>query len=75
MTPDFPMAHTLTFLSSPPVTMTPDDLRPILRQFTLLAWATNSSAFRQRMRAVCSESRRTGNMLSMCRRLGYLRSL
>jgi hypothetical protein len=37
-----PMDHRLTFLSSPPVTMTPLDLRPILRQLTADWCALNS---------------------------------
>ena len=36
------MDHRLTFLSSPPVTMTPLDLRPILRQLTADWCALNS---------------------------------
>jgi hypothetical protein len=39
-----PMAHMLTFLSSPPVTMTPLERRPIFTQFTVDACAANSSA-------------------------------
>ena len=39
-----PIVHRLTFLSSPPVTSTPHDLRPILTQFTLGECARNSSA-------------------------------
>jgi hypothetical protein len=39
-----PTVHRLTFLSSPPVTSTPDDFLPILTQFTLPVWAANSSA-------------------------------
>ena len=42
-----PMAHTFTFLSSPPVTMTEPDLRPICMQFTVEPCATNSSATRR----------------------------
>jgi hypothetical protein len=45
----FPMAHTLTFLSSPPVTMTEPDLRPICKQLTSAPCATKSSA-RRKMR-------------------------
>ena len=41
-----PTAHMLTFLSSPPVTMTPADLRPMRRQLTVPACAGNSSADR-----------------------------
>ena len=37
-----PTDHTLTFLSSPPVTMTEPDLRPICMQFTVAPCATNS---------------------------------
>ena len=37
-----PMAHMFTFLSSPPVTITPEDLRPIFRQFTAEVCAANS---------------------------------
>lgn len=39
-----PIVHKLTFLSSPPVTTTPEELRPILMQLTLPEWAANSSA-------------------------------
>jgi hypothetical protein len=38
-----PIAQRLTLWSSPPVTRTLDDLRPILRQLTAEACATNSS--------------------------------
>jgi len=38
-----PIAQRLTLWSSPPVTRTLDDLRPILRQLTEEACATNSS--------------------------------
>lgn len=38
-----PMVHRLTLRSSPPVTSTPELLRPILQQFTLPWCATNSS--------------------------------
>ena len=37
-----PIAQTLTFLSSPPVTNTPADFLPIFRQLTLEVCATNS---------------------------------
>ena len=37
-----PTAKRFTRLSSPPVTMTPEDLRPIWRQFTALVCAANS---------------------------------
>jgi hypothetical protein len=37
-----PMAQMLTFLSSPPVTSTCDDLRPIRKQFTFEECAGNS---------------------------------
>ena len=39
----FPMAHKLTFRSSPPVTSTRPDLLPNDTQFTLAVWAANSS--------------------------------
>lgn len=38
------MAHKLTFLSSPPVTITRADFWPNARHVTLAPWATNSSA-------------------------------
>lgn len=38
----FPIAQTLTFLSSPPVTSTPADFLPIFKQLTLEVCATNS---------------------------------
>lgn len=41
----FPIAHTFTFLSSPPVAMTEPDLRPICRQLTAEPCATNSWTF------------------------------
>ena len=37
------MAHMLTFLSSPPVTMTRPEVGPSARQLTLELCATNSS--------------------------------
>jgi hypothetical protein len=40
----FPIAHKLTFLSSPPVTKTRPDLLPKAKQLTLAPWAENSSA-------------------------------
>mmetsp|Transcript_9335 Transcript_9335/g.24029 ORF Transcript_9335/g.24029 Transcript_9335/m.24029 type:complete len:205 (-) Transcript_9335:18-632(-) len=49
-----PMAHTLTFRSSPPVTSTPEDLRPIFRQFTLEEWATNSCSLYDRLGILAS---------------------
>jgi hypothetical protein len=39
-----PMAHRLTFRSSPPVTSTPAVFLPICRQLTVLLCAVNSSA-------------------------------
>lgn len=39
-----PIAHKLTFLSSPPVTKTRPDLLPNDKQLTLAPWAENSSA-------------------------------
>lgn len=43
MTFGLPTAHILTFLSSPPVTITRADEGPTDRQDTLEPWATNSS--------------------------------
>ena len=43
MAAGLPIAHTLTLRSSPPVTSTPADLRPMRRQLTALEWAANSS--------------------------------
>ena len=40
----FPTAHMLTFLSSPPVTITRPDLCPSAKHFTLAVCPTNSSA-------------------------------
>lgn len=39
-----PIAHRLTFLSSPPVASTWLDLWPIAKQLTFALWAMNSSA-------------------------------
>lgn len=41
----FPIAQTLTFLSSPPVTRTPAVFRPIRTQRTSPACAANSTAY------------------------------
>jgi hypothetical protein len=43
-----PIAHRLTFLSSPPVTRTRPDLAPRDRQLTLAPWAENSSAIKKK---------------------------
>ena len=61
-----PIVQRLTFLSSPPVTSTPDDLRPMWTQLTFPAWAKNSSAACERQ-AITTRHEKTGSLLSCSR--------